>query len=102
MLDDQINLTGFRACNTNRGDAWKQSFQDLAKGKTSSLITVVCSSKNDWFIIDKPEYSPYSETETSVIVQDGLKMKVESIIKDKKQIKGKNSNVIKIQLRTVV
>jgi len=62
----------------------------LAKDKTSTLISVVCSSKNDWFLVDKPEYNPYSETETSVIVQDGMKMKVDSIVKDKKQIKGKN------------
>ena len=50
----------------------------MAKGKTSTIISVVCSTQNDWLVVDKPEYSPYSETETSVIIQDGLKFKVEN------------------------
>ena len=71
MLEDHVNLKGFRACNASRSEAWKESFQNMAKGKTSTIISVVCSTQNDWLVVDKPEYSPYSETETSVIIQDG-------------------------------
>lgn len=84
-----IGLTGFNACY-DRKKAQETAWEHVEKTTTPVIIQIEFGSEVNYFKLNKPEYTPYSQSEQLILLQDGVKLSVQSskkeqIVVDKKK-----------------
>lgn len=66
-----MNLFGFNACYDRRM-AQTKAWEHLEKSTTPCIFQIEFNSSVNNFKLDKPEYTPYFQTEQFILLQDGI------------------------------
>jgi hypothetical protein len=76
-----LNLSGFNTL-IDRKRAQEAAWQNVEKNTTPCVIQIEFAREVDYFKLNKPEYTPYHQTEILTLLQDGLKLEMVSQAKE--------------------
>lgn len=91
-------LFGFNACYDRR-KAQEKAWEHVEKSTTPCILQIEYSRETDYFKINRPDYTPYHQSEQLVLLQDGVKLEVQSITKEQVVVEKKKKTQYKICLR---
>lgn len=86
-----IALKGFNACY-DRKKAQEMAWEHVEKTTTPVIIQVEFSSEINYFKLNRPEYTPYHQSEHLILLQDGVKLSVQSSTKEQILVEKKKKS----------
>ena len=100
LVGSTVNLHGFLCSGNSRRKAQAEALDSPEKGKTATCIHVALNQELNFVKLNGPAFTPYHESESHVLLQDGLKLMLDSVEKEKVKVNGKNQTLVQIKLRT--
>lgn len=85
----EMSLVGYETAMSEER-AFSEALADLPDGHVPVVLDIKLENECCFFRIDRPEFSPYSDTEECVMLQDGMCLKVKSLSREKVKIDGQN------------
>ena len=95
-----INLHGYLSSGISKRAAQAEALDNPEKGKTATQMHIVMNEDKNYVKLDKPEYNPYHKSESHSLIQDGVKLILESVSKEKIKVNNKNQTLVQLKLRS--
>lgn len=100
LVGSAVNLHGFLCSGNSKRQAQAEALDNPEKGKTATCMYIALNQELNYVKLDDPAFTPYHASESHVLLQDGLKLVLDSVQKEKVKVNGRNQTLVQIRLRT--
>lgn len=102
LVGETVCVSGFLASGNSKHAAQKDALDCIEKGKSAVCLHIFLRQDSAHLKLDNPMYTPYHRTEQHTLMQDGVKLVLDSVNKEKmkEKVKGKNPTLVTLKLRS--